>query len=97
MRLRNTGHLQRVVDEYWRRRGDAVSSQIAEEARKNPGGSFRHTFGRPYSMTNIVFSFGSSTIGGDALGASKWRSDSHLNISGQCNFFLRDEFVGLLD
>ena len=97
VRLRDTGHLERVVNEYWRRRGGAVLGQIASEARKNPGGFFRHTFGRSYSMTNVVFSLGSSTIGGDALGASEWRSNNHLNISGQCNFFLRDEFIDPLD
>jgi len=97
VRLRNTGHLERIVDEYWQRRGNALFGQIADEARKNQGGPFRHTFSRSYSMTNIVFSLGSSTIGGDASGVSEWRSDSHLNVSGQCNFFLRDEFADPLD
>lgn len=97
VRLRDTGHLERVVDEYWQGRGDALFGQIADEARKNPAGAFQREVYNDYPMQNIVFSLGRTTIGCDFQGTSEWQGADHLKISGQGNFYLRDEFNDPLD
>jgi hypothetical protein len=94
--LRDTGHLEAVVEEYRRQAEGDLQGQIADAARANAGTSFKYGFGRPYNMRGVVFSLGSTTIGGVFLG----RSEDHgsaLTIDGRIIFNLADAFTDPVD
>ena len=92
VRLRDTGHLRRVVDEYQRQVEFRLLGQIANAAREAAGSSFTYGFYRPYKMKPIVFDLGDTVIGGVATGSSRLEKTGALKISGTCEFYLRDKF-----
>ena len=92
MLVRDTGHLRAVVAEYMRDVERGLKGQIADEARRNVGASFRYEFGRPYRMTHIVFSLGSTTVGGVFHGRSH-KKGTALQVNGRLQFALRDVFT----
>lgn len=94
IRVRETGHLLAVNDEYRRIVIDDIKrlpGQIAERARANIGRPFGDTFGRPYNMISIVFSLGNSTIKGTYFGFCE-EINGVLQINGSILFHLRDIF-----
>jgi hypothetical protein len=62
--LRDTGHLEAVVEEYARQAEADLKGQIAEEARQSARESYSYDFGDTYNMKHVVFSLGSTTIRG---------------------------------
>ncbi len=92
IRLRDTGHLQAVVKEYWRQVEQDLLGQIADAARKNIDDNFTYDFYDTYEMGHIVFDLGETTIGGVARGRSQLGADGALNLSGHVEFYHRDEF-----
>lgn len=98
VRLRDTGHLQNVVDEYWRQVEKRLLGQIADAAREKAGSSFSYEFGKTYNMQHIVFDFGRTTIGGIATGRSRLeKTTGALHLTGRCEFYQRDKFEDPLD
>ena len=99
VRVRDTGHLRAIVAEYQsivvadHRR---LPSQIASAARRNIGGSFSDEFHKPYPMTSVVFSIGSTVIGGVARGRSSMKHGI-LTMSGTFAFYLEDAFRDAAD
>jgi len=96
VRLRQTGHLIKVVGKYREIVEDRLKNQIADAARNNAGSSFFYNFGRPYDMTDLVFSLGDTVIGGFVFGKSTATFD-YLNIEGTLSFYLRDAFADPID
>jgi hypothetical protein len=92
IRLRDTGHLRNVVNEYQRQVEKDLLGQIADAAREAAGSSFTYDFYKPYEMQPIVFDLGETTIGGVATGSSWLEKTGALKISGTCEFYLRDKF-----
>lgn len=90
--LRQTGHLVKVVDEYMRLVRENLKGQIADEARKAPGSSFRYRFYNTYPMKPVVFSLGQTTIGGNFTGRSTV-IHNRLRIVGELAFWQKDAFV----
>jgi len=75
---------------------ERIKNNIAVIARQNFNESFSDHFERSYDMTGIAFSIWDTTIGG------RFRGRSHenwgiLSISGEIEFYLRDEFADPLD
>ena len=97
VRLRDTGHLQSVVNEYWRQVKDDLLGQIANAARDNAGSSFSYDFGKSYPMQHIVFDLGDTVIGGIAKGRSRLEKTGALHLFGDCEFYQRDKFEDPLD
>ena len=99
VRVRDTGHLRAIVAEYQsivvadHRR---LPSQIASAARQNMGGAFSYDFEAPYRMTGVVFSIGSTVIGGVARGTS-FLKHGILTMSGTFAFYLEDAFRDAAD
>ncbi len=93
--VRETGHLQ-SVDQYMNTVQRKLQDNIAEKARENPGDAFADVFYNSYNMTWIVFSIGGTTIGGSFSGRASEEAGV-LVISGELDFYLRDEFVDPLD
>lgn len=97
--LRETGHLQAVVDEYRKRVTDNMKrlpGQIADEARKKKNGSFSDTFRGSYRMHNVIFSLGYSTIKGIFSGNCS-EKNGVLTLSGNINFEFEDAFKDPVD
>ena len=97
VRLRDTGHLQRVANEYWRQVKTDLLGQIANAARDGAGSSFSHNFYNTYPMQHIVFDLGRTTMGGIAMGRSAFEKTGVLRLSGTCDFYLRDKFENPLN
>ena len=97
VRLRDTGHLQNIVNEYWRQVENRLFGQIADAARETAGSSFSYDFGTTYEMELIVYSLGRTTIGGVATGSSQFDKTGALKLSGHCEFYLRDAFTDPVD
>lgn len=99
VRVRETGHLRSIVAEYRRIVIDdpnRLPKQIAERARQNKNGSFSYEFYNTYDMTNLVFSIGHTTIGGNYSGANS-QKNGVLSISGKIDFYLEDAFKDPVD
>ena len=75
---------------------ERIKNNIAVIARQNFNESFSDHFERSYDMTGIAFSIGDTTIGGRFRGRSN-ENLSILSISGEIEFYLRDEFADPLD
>ena len=75
---------------------ERIKNKIAVIARQSFNGSFSDHFERSYDMTGIAFSIGDTTIGGRFRGRSN-ENLSILSISGEIEFYLRDEFADPLD
>lgn len=92
--VRETGHLEAVVERYRQRILDdpaRLPSQIATKAREMLNQSFRDTFGRPYDMTDVVFSLGNTTISGTYRGSGQ-AINGVLYLAGSIDFYLSDSF-----
>lgn len=94
--LRETGHLLELVNQYMARVGKKLKDQIATEARRKRTGNFSYPFGRPYDMTNVVFSIGDTVIGGEFSGSVE-EQHGVLSVEGSFDFYLRDEFADPAD
>ena len=94
--MRETGHLSAIVDRYMAEVEKRLKDQIANEARRKRNGSFTYPFGRPYKMTDLVFSLGDTVIGGVFSGSTEERNGV-LSIEGSFDFRLRDEFADPAD
>lgn len=94
--VRETGNLGRVVARYMEGVEDRLIRQIAEAAREARNGVFSGDFVRTYDMTDLVFSIGDTTIGGNFVGHVTER-DGVLEIFGDLEFYLADEFADPLD
>ncbi len=94
--VRETGHLRSIVSAYMGQVETWIENHIAGLARQNKNGSFSDDFRNTYKMTGIAFSIGDTTIGGEFSGSSSEQSGI-LKISGELEFYLRDEFVDPLD
>ena len=94
--LRQTGHLQKVVDAYMALVEERLKRQIAQAARQAGEGRFSNDFRRSYDMTRLVFSLGDTTIGGQFAGTVR-RQGGTLSIAGDIAFRLDDAFVDPLD
>ena len=97
--VRQTGHLRAVLAEYRRIVIDdpkRLPGQIADLARNNTGQPFADNFGRSYSMKEVVFSLGSTTITGDFYGKNDL-INGMLQMRGTLVFRLRDVFRDPLD
>lgn len=92
IRLRDTGHLQNVVDEYWRQVEKNLLGQIADAARRKAGSSFSYDFGTTYQMEHIVYDLGNTTIKGVATGHSHSEKTGGLRLAGHCKFYQSDTF-----
>ncbi|MGC6511155.1 MAG: phage minor head protein [Parvibaculales bacterium] len=97
IRLRDTGHLQNIVNEYRRLRETAVLSQIADAARQKAGSSFVYDFYNTYNMKDIVWDLGKVTIGGVAKGSSRLETTGALTLSGRCDFYFYDHYRDIFD
>ena len=93
--LSEIGQFAEIVQEYaYFSRGDGaynrLKGQIADWARdpKEP----TYHFESHYSFTNVAYSHGDATLGGDFLGSVVPRGDM-LKIDGICSFYFLDEFT----
>lgn len=94
IRVRDIGHLRKIVAEFRRQAIDPpnlLPGQIADAARKTNGADFTDTFDRPYRFRHIVYSFGDSVIKGRFNGRMK-NNHGLLELTGQINFELSDIF-----
>ena len=96
VRLRDTGNLTAVVDEYQKIVEENLLGQIADAARRNIDGTFSWDFRTTYQMQHIVFSLGDTTIGGIFRGQNE-SNKGVLRIRGDLSFFLYDEFADPID
>lgn len=94
--VRQTGHLTAIVEQYMSEAEERLKQQIAKEARDKRNGSFIYPFGRPYNMTGVVFSIGDTVIGGVFKGFAQ-ENNGILEIEGEFEFYLRDEFADPAD
>jgi len=94
--VRETGNLGRIVERYMVAAEDGIKRQIAKAARETSNESFSDDFVRTYDMTDLVFSVGDTTIGGSFVGRTTERG-SVLELAGEIQFYLRDEFADPLD
>lgn len=94
--LTQTGHSQKIIAAYIDPRGEALKGQIAKAARRAGTGPVSYSFERSYDMIGIVFAIGNTTIGGLFSGQSTERNGI-LNLEGNLEIFLNDEFSGPLD
>jgi hypothetical protein len=97
--LRETGNLSKVVAAYGRIVIDdpmRLRGQIADMARRYPGGRFNDTFGNTYDMRAVVYSLGKTTIRGVYEGHSEV-DGSALHLIGSVRFELSDAFRDPLD
>lgn len=94
--VRETGHLRSVVEQYLNAARRSLQDNIARMARENSNGQFSDYFVNTYNMETVVFSIGRTTVGGRFVGNSSEVSGL-LAISGEFEFYLRDEFVDPLD
>ena len=97
VRVRDIGHLQKIVNEYWGTVSNRLIGQIADAARIQTSGQFSYPFTNSYQMQHIVFSIGDTTIEGEAKARVAFQKDGTLRISGDCGFELTDEFADPLD
>ena len=96
IRLRDTGHLRRVVAEYWRQVRENLLGQIADAARRTAASNFSYSFENRYPFKHIVFDLGDATVGGVAR-ASRRVEGSKITIFGKCDFYFYDRFSDALD
>lgn len=97
--VREIGHLRSIVAGFRREAIDDATrlpGQIADAARKQEGQSFRDTFENIYHLRDDQFEIGDTTIKGEFSGTSEERN-GFLEISGSCEFHLRDEYRDPLD
>lgn len=94
--VRETGHLEKVVEAYFDRVQVSIQDQIAREAREHRNGLFADGFRRSYNMTSLVFSLGDTSIFGRFAGHVSENSGM-LTVSGDFQFQLQDEFVDPID
>ena len=94
--VRQTGHLQNIVEKYMEIAGKSIQKHIATEARQNPNGAFADTFNNSYDMTGIVFSLGDTVIGGSFTGRA-FEIAGSVALSGEVEFYLRDVFADPVD
>ena len=94
--VRETGHLIGIVAQYMGMAQDSIEKSIISGARNSQNGEFGDEFYRTYDMTNLAFSIGDTTIGGNFHGHAL-DEKGILTISGTLEFYLRDEFVDPLD
>lgn len=59
-------------------------------------GAFSCDFVRTYNMTGLVLSVGDTTIGGAFIGRATERN-GNIEVFGELEFYLRDEFADPLD
>ena len=96
VRVRDTGNLRAIVNEYQRIVERNLLGQIADEARENIDHSFQDSFRNVYPMQSTVFSLGDTTIGGIFRGKSN-SEKGVLQIQADLSFFLYDEFADPID
>lgn len=92
--LRETGNLSKVIVAYGRNVIDdptRLRGQIADMARRHPGGRFNNVFGNTYDMRDVVYSLGETTIRGVYEGHSEV-DGSALHLIGSVRFELSDAF-----
>ncbi|MEM7069124.1 MAG: phage minor head protein [Pseudomonadota bacterium] len=92
--VRQTGHLQAIVNRYRKLVIDVPSrlpTQIAQKARLSNSGNFTDNFKRSYDMENVVFSIGDTVIKGEISGNVS-EENGVLSISGKIEFNLTDSF-----
>lgn len=94
--VRETGNLGRLVARYMEIAEDRIKRQIAEKAREVRNGALSGDFVRTYDMTALVFSVGDTTIGGSFMGHATERNGK-IDLFGELDFYLRDEFADPLD
>jgi len=95
--VRETGHLSNIVGQYMNERvRKSLKDQIARVARMHPNAAFSDDFYNTYDMTGIVFSVGDTTIGGRFTGDCV-AEFGILTVSGQIDFYLKDEFADPID
>ncbi len=73
-----------------------MQGQIADFARKYVNTQFSNDFRNIYDMEGIVFSLGTTTIGGIYSGTCH-RKDGGLKIEGTITFYLKDKFKDAAD
>lgn len=94
VKLRETGHLKAVINRYKQIVIDdpkRLPGQIAKLARLNLNGVFGNDFHRPYDMQDVVFSLGSTTIGGHYSALCK-EKNGVLTVQGRIDFYHHDMF-----
>lgn len=94
--LRETGHLEKVVARYMAEVEKRLKEQLAYAMRAKAGDPFYYDFGKPYDMTDEVFSLGKTTIGGECWGKSEIAGDL-LKVEGKFEFYHMDAFTDPID
>ena len=79
---------------FFKKGRDAVAKILPRRrARAKASSTFSYYFHNTYSMRDIVYDVGDTTIGGTATGRSRIDQFGSLHISGSCDFYLRDAFT----
>ena len=94
--VRETGHLVNIVNRYINTVQESLQNSIAKTARTNPEGTFSDEFNNSYSMTDLAFSVGDTTIGGSFSGRTSSVAEV-IAFSGEFAFYLTDAFIDPLD
>jgi len=92
VRLREVGHLRKIVDAYMQEVEERLKGQIADVARNNIGRAFSYKFYNKYKMRDVVFSVGKTELGGNFSGTSTPKHGA-LEVTGTLDFYLDDEFA----
>lgn len=96
VKVRDTGHLHSIVSAYMKEVEVKLKNNIARLSRQNRGNSFSDYYENTYDMTWTTFSIGDTKIRADVSGSCAERHGT-LEISGDIDFRLEDEFVDPLD